>query len=411
MARYLEFVAVSVEESLRNQFLKEAKGMNLGKIISRNKNFLRLSFHQAKYLEEGEEPTYLIMIGGFPVIWIPGKIMRYFGFYPKFSNDEYQTADDLSEFANVTEINFFKKWSGFLAQVIVFKNGQQIYWTVTSKNSASGGSPFVVDAKRILQAKLNDNVLKLMAEWNLYLCAEIMSTSDQTHGARVLTETPVITAVGIGKIYTLKDFVPDTDQTQFVNFYDHQTLVEFCQANGLPCDSAVQIVGPEACRTFMTELANHRDFMNDDKLEQLLFKLKESIKIIRGTVAHKDILGNCLEGLVLRLTIQNKIITKKYKFPFYTIRTMLLRPLFQKFTFGHHLMDEARKFVENCCISDKGKKFWYHFALDCFTKYITFSSTNSLVGDHILVAEEVWEEVDDGKSEERFRDFLKKIQR
>lgn len=51
---------------------------------------------------------------GFPVLWVPNVITRYFGFLPKFENDDRQQIDFFDD--KIDSIRFFKKWSGFLGK-------------------------------------------------------------------------------------------------------------------------------------------------------------------------------------------------------------------------------------------------------------------------------------------------------
>lgn len=427
MTTCLDFQSTGADADLRNQFLNEASGMNLGKIIRDNKTTIRLSFHKTtiQHLDiylvmvVGNNDHILIKLAaqtsfprGFPVIWIPGKMMQYFGFYPKFSNDDRQTADNMTEFTDVESISFFKKWSGFLGQVIVFQFDSNLYWTAVSKNSASSDSQFVIDAKRMFNPLLSDNVLETMAKNQIHLCAEMMSINDQTHGTRVFCESPVITAVGIGKKYDLANGVATIKEDgPFVDFFNHSDLVEFCQKHSLPCDSAITISGKAECQAFLLELTNKRDFMNDDNLEQLLCNLKsrfDPAKIIvnSGTITHKNLLGDCLEGLVLRLTTGKSSIIKKYKFPTYTVRTMLLREQLKNFVFGYDLMTKARNFVEYWCVSSEGKEYWYNFALSSFITALQFVPKDNQVGTHIQLAEFVQSENHDENSEFKFRQTL-----
>lgn len=419
MVSYLDFMLVTINGHVREKFLDEMHGLNLGQIIRENKHGLRIVFHEAVGLKD----VYLVMIvanndqtlvqlankyhfpRGFPIIWIPGKMVHYFGFYPKFTNDERQTADNLSEFNGVNSITFFKKWSGFLAQVIIFKIDDQTCWSVTSKNSANKNSNFIIDAKQMFRALLKDNMIEMMADRQLHLCAEIISSNDQTHGSRVLLDVPIITAIGIGHRYDPTKGQMEKKDNMFVTFYQNLDVVNFCCENNLPCDSAIYITG-SSCEKFIRELVADRDFMDDDKLEQLLSNPTFNITIYNGTIQHKNVLGNCLEGLVLNLTYTNgQTTTKKYKFPKYTIRTMLLREIFKNFVFGYGLVDKTNEFIQNWCISEKGKEFWYDFALECFMEYPSFYTDDKLVGIHIQIAEHVTNKIFDD-TREKFKKVL-----
>ena len=401
---YLEFDQITPDDSLRSKFITETDD-RLKTIFARYKRMVRLSFHQSI----NQKNVYLVMIvgindtvliqmaneygfpRGFPVLWIPGHQMQTFGFYPKFANDEREMPDDLREFDNIVELNFFKKWSGFLGQLLAFEIGNKIYWTVTSKNSAIYTSPFVQDAKRLFEPYVTLGLIKTMVSRNLHLCAEIMSKNDQVHGARVLKETPIITAVGSGCYYHLADQRRNSvHKDKFVEFLDNYKLVDFCVEYNLPCDSAVMINDPTNAKIFIKELSIARDFMTDTKLTEMLANYQNSISVHKGTVNHSEILGNCLEGLVIKLKHSNESMTiKKYKFAPYTIRTMLLREVFNNFVFQHQLIDRAKRFVEHWCVSDLGKKFWYQAALQAFIFYNNYKSPDTTIGDHIHIADMV----------------------
>ena len=397
---YLAFEQISVSNDIKENFKQQAD-TRLQNILTKHKKIVRLSFHKAI----GIDNVYLVMVvgitdsvlielannynfpRGFPVIWVPSQKMQYFGFYPKFSNDDRQTADSLTEFDDIIGINFFKKWSGFLGQLIAFEYNNVLYWTVTSKNSASNVSPFILDAKRLFEPCLTTALLKTMVKNNLHICAEIISKNDQTHGAKVLVETPVTTAIGSGCMYDLTNRTNTiTNNKCFVEFFDNSQLVKFCVEYGLPCDSAITI--STNAKNFMTELSRLRDFMTDTKLNGLIYSGEYSFGIQPGTICHADVLGNCLEGLVIKLIHSNGTQTiKKYKFAPYTIRTMLLREEFNNFVLIPSLMDKAKRFVNAWCVSEVGKLHWYKIALHAFLYYPFFKSPDPHIGDHIHIAE------------------------
>jgi hypothetical protein len=385
--KYLEFQHYAASSALRDQFLSEVPSL-LRRIVETESRALRLSFHLAPIREVylvfvvGNSDSLLVELGikyglprGFPILWQPGRICRCFGFYPKFDNDERQT---LSEFDGVTGVRFFKKWSGFLASVLVFQVDGQNLWTVVSKNSAESGSPFVADARRIFEPYLSESVLSFLLENQLHLCAEVMSLNDQTHGARVLKECPVITAAGRQ---------PETND-KFVSFLSHSELVALCRRLALPCDSAISLGENDdgAAMSFLRELGARRDFMTDSGLSQLLASFSGRLTIESGTIEHRDILGDCLEGLVLFLKYGEKTDIVKYKFPNYTVRTMCLREAITlKKAANPDLM--AATFAERWCVSPEGKKHWAEFAGRCLRAALSFVPTVPSVGTHIQLAE------------------------
>lgn len=402
MANFIPFKYMQPNPELKEQFLSQAIGMQLGQIIKQSKGQLHCTFNKAVGLDNvylvmivGSNDNILIKLAqecgfprGFPIIWIPDVYMQYFGFYPKFSNDERQTPDDQSEFDDVQSISFFKKWSGFLGQLFAFKINDQTYWTVTSKNSAADDSTFVNDAKRLFQPFITAELLDEMANQHIHMCAEMMSKNDQTHGARVLNETPVITSIGQGCSFSLDGTAENIARPKFVDFFDHASLVAFCTKFGLPCDSAVLIADKDAAKNFIMELSKTRDFMNDITLMELLEKHSNKVVIKKGTVTHANVLGNCLEGLVLKIEHANGTTSiKKYKFPGYTIRTMLFREEFKAFGFNLTLKKKAQRFIDYWCVTSEGKDYWYNFALYGFMKYLSFTSSDVMIGNHIQLVE------------------------
>ena len=278
--------------ALIETFLKDvaATRPNLAKVLltETKKRNIFINFNNSEagpdglyaVIVRGKADHVLIRLGiehsfprGFPILWLPGKWIRYFGFLPKFKNDERnQTLDNQKDFNTVTSIKFFKKWSGFLVHLLVWKMDNQFYWTVCSKNSASSASEFVQDAKRIFQPHITLKLAQALVEDNLHVCAEVMSQKDQCHGARVLKETPVVTVIGEGCQYSLdgsrKNRTHQGDA--IIDFLPHGQVVAFCVDNNLPCDSATVIVGSEHCKEFLLRLSEKRDFLHDESFEELL---------------------------------------------------------------------------------------------------------------------------------------------
>ena len=395
---------------LKEQFLSECP-KSLKDIFDdkRFKNLMKLQFCKAQ-----DKNIYLVIISchidrvlielgqlcgfprGFPCIWRPGKSLQTFGFYPKFDNDDRQEPDKMDEFENLSNVRFFEKWSGFLGQVIVFKYDDDLYWTVTSKNSGRADSDFVQDAFRIISPCMTPQVVAAMFDQNLHFCCEVMSQKDQTHGARVLQENFIITAIGVGCSYYFDDSQVNSVQDRFIKFMSHQEIITFCHQHSLPCGSAVIIDGQMNIKEFMTCLSTARDYMNLQALNSLLESVS-GVQRIQGTVAHQAVLGNVLEGLVLHLTdTDGKSWVKKYKFPNYTIRTMLLRTQFKNFILSsEHLKKEAKNFIKFWCVSPSGKDHWYKFALMAFVMKNSFQNPTPEIGDHIVIGDSIENVPDD----------------
>ncbi len=327
---YTSFEYVSDTAALKDKFLNDAQNTRLKNVVQTAKSGIRYGFHKAINLPSDCCDCYIVMVKGsydkilldlgrkhqfprgFPVLWIPGapESIRYFGFLPKFSNDERQELDKFSVDDDIESMRFFKKWSGFLGQLLVFDiphkndNGNAnrfVAWTVCSKNSCEHTSEFVIDAKRLFERYVTPQLTQKMLDSKLHICAEMISFKDQTHGSRAFKETPVVTVIG-------KQIIDAQPETGFVSFLDHQQVVEMCQHYGLPCDSAITIKGKKPCIAFLTALSMERDFMVDSKLNQLIQHLDEStgsVSVERGTISHAETVGECLEGLVIYLFTSN----------------------------------------------------------------------------------------------------------
>ena len=386
---YIEFKRFNGEKAnlLKANFLSQLKVTEilhfkkLYEIINKEKD-IKIKIHNCNY-----ENMYVIMVTcfrdsilikygrennlprGFPILWIPNKLIKFYGFYPKFDNDNREQEYDESDFKGVEKLSFFKKWSGYLGQVCIFNYNNKLFWWCCSKNSADYNSEYIQNCRRLFSKYINFENLKNLSFHNLHICAEIMANFDQKHGARVLKEIPVITSLAMGSLVYLDNIKKSIITNNMVDFLDHEQLVKFCISNNLPCDSA--IIVNKNISNFISDLSKERDFITDFKLEQLIIKYKSDINIFEGNVKHSEILGDTLEGLVIISTKKNdETFTKKYKFPNYTVRTMALRNLIENY--GHNNLVnnsvakmEFNKFVESWCISNEGKKYWFDFLKVC----------------------------------------------
>ena len=453
---------------------------------------------------------------GFPVIWVPSQNrIQTFGFYPKFDNDaKKQNPENDASFANIKELNFFVKWSGFLGQLCPFQLNGKNYWTATSKNSANStmtlgkdGQPqhnFVQDAKRIWQPFIKVNVLDFLVQNQLHVCAEMLSKLDQTHGACVYKEGPLVTAVGRGIINTSEstpvvlsftppkvfddsvantayqvkksssvpftavfnlpnvdkafyvqtntpgsdpeyyfvqktksnsimrfksgEWVPEAEQINFttdqmyfiqgsnqlntevvkafgiqrrisyVDFLPLNQTVQFCQRVQFLCGNSYQYQDNNA-KILMSNMSNNRDTMD----YATFLKIVSSVggNNIMGTTNHQQHLGNILEGLVIHITNNDgSNLTKKYKFPYYTLRTMCIRSLLNPRNpvdlcsldaldtrqFGY------KDFCRRWCVSHMGRQHIFRFLLECSLLYklkTPLDNQDPAVKLHIRLADHV----------------------
>jgi hypothetical protein len=170
---------------------------------------------------------------GYPLLWNPSaSAFRAAGFYPKFSNDSRQ-ADSVAEYENVTQICFFKKWSGFLCQVLAWRAADgALCWTTSSKNSGDASSEFVRNGAEVMAPYMTAPLVKEMAERHIHICLELMHQRDQGHGARVLRSDGIVTMVATGLHSGMADPAEEVAGppagSRFVEYWPLDLVVGFC---------------------------------------------------------------------------------------------------------------------------------------------------------------------------------------
>jgi len=249
------------------------------------------------------------------------------GFYPKFENDKEKEDDDASKlFGKCKSIRLNYKYSGFLGQVIAFKDGDELCWTTCAKNStfAHESFDFSADIARIIAPKMTIDLLHHMITNNIFFCGEVMSKNDSSHGARVLSEALVLTMVGISRMTTTtpEGNIVVGSKKIFRTILNQDETFDFAIKFNLDVDNIYTIT--ENCVEFGTELSKHRSNMSLSHFEKLISSMPNIITR-KGTVQHKFVLGERLEGLIMKLSLDDHVEIVKYKFPDYTIVTMFLR--------------------------------------------------------------------------------------
>ena len=141
---------------------------------------------------------------------------------------------------------------------------------MTATSCAGQAHAMVQDAARLFRPFATPSLLAAMHQQQLHVNAELMSFADQTHGAAVLTEAPVVTSVGRGVFVDLTEAPPVAvgPDRAFVDFLGFRDTVAFCSRNGLPVDSAIIATGAGA-RKFMEVVSGARDEMTDSKFEKV----------------------------------------------------------------------------------------------------------------------------------------------
>ena len=119
---------------------------------------------------------------------------------------------------------------------------------------------------------------------------------------------------------------------KFIEPFNQEGLYYFCMKYNLPVDNIFMIKSYDSIIKFMIGLNSIRNYINLSlfNIYWNVFSKKNSQNcfIQHGNISHEDILGNVLEGIIIKVNKKKKDddpITIKYKFPFYTCRTFLLR--------------------------------------------------------------------------------------
>lgn len=338
---------------------------------------------------------------GLPIFYIPDKQINIYGFYPKFDNDtRNQKIMDSSEFEG-DDLNFNFKYSGFLGQIIPFNIGNESFWTTCSKNATN--TDFSNDLYRIIKDKMNVEFVEKLCNKKIHFSGETMSKNDQMHGSEILRETLIITSVGNGKWY---DLTMDTEKIKeknyFVDFYSNEEMQKFAIENNLSVDNIYKI-SENRIKSFMETLDKLRNFIDVKKIMEIISKTAD-IKIKEGNIKHQEICGNILEGLIIKISRSSKTKTIKYKFPFYTSRTMLLRN-YIKDNMNENKICEVitSEFLDNCIsyinswvvnIGEDQKK-WSYILLHLynnFNKYTELYDTHNNVNQHIFVMDKLMDD-------------------
>jgi len=108
MASYLPFEPIDdakLKTELKEEFLNDPNNKKLSTLLknSQFKKGIAVNIHKCSIegayiiMVKGQNDGLLIKLGkgygfprGFPIFWVPNVITRYFGFLPKFSNDDRQ---------------------------------------------------------------------------------------------------------------------------------------------------------------------------------------------------------------------------------------------------------------------------------------------------------------------------------
>jgi len=347
------------------------------------------SFHAAAEGDALAEEIYLVMVSchkdnvlmeagknfgmprGLPILWQPGKVVHSFGFYPKFENDKLM-ADVDDEFSGVISLRMNRKYSGFLGQVIAFQISGQLFWTTCAKNSS--GNAYADDAARIMHPCMTDSLVRRMVAEGFHVCGEVLSFADQKHGSRVLRECLIVTLVAYNHCLELGVGPTSPNNTnQFLKVFTFEEAHRLCLEYSLSVDDYVAAQTAEESNVLFRSLAMRRNLMDEQSLRSCLEGLGGR-SLIRGNTRHDEVLGNVLEGVIIVMRrVDGTSKTVKYKFPMYTMRTMLVREYLER---NHCVIDPvtfrsaAVDFVQRWVVDVESQRgYWFRLLNTMIDRY------------------------------------------
>jgi hypothetical protein len=366
---------------------------------------------------------------GFPALHWPGRKIKFFGFRPKFENDKKaETPLELE----VDGVGWFKKWSGYLGQLLTWicPTTGQPHWTTTSKNSADTldqskpfGMGFAEDCARLFRPFITTGLIEALDRSGAHVCAEMMSKMDQVHGAVVDNEGPLVTTMGEGCELDLVQKTQSGGPTGkgYVKYWGFEETIRFCTQNGLPISSAILATGG-AAKAFVRLIQERRDYMDDESYEEILAQVRkefpDELTFLEGNKTHQEISGSVLEGLVvhfvkghpntsssdiLKMMEAGETEVNKLKFPGYTGRTMGLREAKNKKLGLSEFLIFIQKWAERWCTTEEGAAYWIDFYTQAWLQMAEDKDPDNLVGAHIRHSDRVKLEWTPHKSEKRLQ--------
>jgi len=334
---------------------------------------------------------------GFPLLIFPDGRVQLFGFYPKFNNDDRANATADSVFNEAVGMHGSLKYSGFLGGVLPFKYEGRYYAIAVSKNSADDGATrkdaqdhgkYVRAIRELIKSLAFQRALIELADDKMYVYGECLAMFDQVHGYPLHQEGFVVTCIGRSTFWSIQDGIDDTPQKLIVSFMSPKEVHDFCMKYGLLCDGFFHVEGKDQVITLMKALEACRDSMT---IQDLMDIIKKHSNWTQGTITHKQMIASpVVEGLVISLTqADGTQATVKYKFPAYTIRTMLFRSALADSGVS---TERIERFLKTWVLFDEGRDYWRNFAKAFFVawkKDIISIPADNIIALHILISEQM----------------------
>lgn len=387
---------------------KDMKSMNLKFYFSHSLDLYLIMLN-------GSNDHVLVRLGnkmnlprGCVLLWKQNRSIDFRGFFPKFENDKIkETEFDMGLLEGASTLSFFKKWSGYLLHIIAFGDeGGRYYWTVCSKKSADQESKYIQWGRAIMEPKISDELVQILADQHMYVGGEVM-TPDDVHGYRAREKCVIVTCVGQGTFAHLSAPEKNVGHGRLLMHYLTSDKVwEFAQQYGLDCDSPITV--KNSLVEFVGTVLKDRDGLTDSQFERNLkqFQQKKTliISVQQGSVTHQRVVGDILEGFVFNIFYTDSTKGKKtvkVKLPYYTWRTMFLREMIQKHLVGKTDEEEPlwlctqtrtriEDFAERWCCTEEGKERFQRMMKCAIFQLSTLpESEYGQEGYHVLLADYV----------------------
>lgn len=336
---------------------------------------------------------------GFKIVCTADAVLGVMGFYPKFEND-YNRTVQVSVPEETTRIEFFKKYSGYLGMLGCFELDGEVFAVAGSKKSTSNS--FAVDCSRLCAEWLTLDAARELAGCGMTLSFEVMSKFDQTHGARVIGESTILTCVSThnGHLNVLGE------KECLFAYHKLEDVRKLGLRINAPVANLFVSENVESIRKFSILLHEAKNYASNREFNALCEEA--GIEVLPGNTNHELVLGNVLEGIVAKFILADgRVETLKLKLVSYIIRTMALRSALNPGP-CHRLSSDSSPFalrlffeqiISNWTTEPKATEYWIEVCMRAYTLAKTLPSYPSnttprdfftdTVGPHILAVDEI----------------------
>jgi hypothetical protein len=276
---------------------------------------------------------------GFHLIWSrKSGYITIAAFRSKLANDD---RNEIFTLPPNSGLHFTKRYSGSLCLVTSFEYQKRMYLYVGSKNSTGNNYTDLF----LEHFKITDEILKSLL--NRTMAFKLCSDDPRTEHHGALYDGTHMISIAIGQTENSHDIV---------NFITDGELMSMSMKLGLSIDNRYQISDSANALKFMNQLNAERDFMTNSSFDHLVKNPEYGISVLKGNFQH-SVLTDVLEGLILfsvakindicatrpiehkfdeasLITQKRYSMIKKFKFPRYTVMTMVIRTCIEAGYFG-----------------------------------------------------------------------------